>query len=58
MILLDANLLLYAYDSLASEHSTGPILAGAEIFRHRKHWAILGHVLGFLRIATSRRYGI
>lgn len=56
MILLDANLLLYAYDSQAKQHSEArrwleQKFAGSE--RIGLAWVA---VLAFLRIATSRRY--
>ncbi len=56
MILLDANLLIYAYDSLATEHSK----ARSWLERRFSGTEDIGlswvTVLAFLRIATSRRY--
>jgi toxin-antitoxin system PIN domain toxin len=56
VILLDANLLIYAYDSLATEHSK----ARSWLERRFSGTEDIGlswvTVLAFLRIATSRRY--
>ena len=56
MILLDANLLLYAYDSVAREH----VRAKAWLERQLSSKETVGltwvTILAFLRIATSRRY--
>ncbi len=56
MILLDANLLIYAYDSLAARHSQARSwlelrFSGAENIG--LSWIT---ILAFMRIATSRRY--
>ena len=56
MILLDANLLIYAYDSVAAEH----IPARSWLERRFSSSEVVGlswiTILAFLRIATSRRY--
>ncbi len=56
MILLDANLLIYAYDSVAAEH----IRARSWLERRFSSSEVVGlswiTILAFLRIATSRRY--
>ena len=56
MIVLDANLLIYAYDSVAAQHRRARTwleqrFAGAENIG--LSWIT---ILAFLRIATSRRY--
>jgi toxin-antitoxin system PIN domain toxin len=56
VILLDANLLIYAYDSVAAEHTRARSwleqgFAGSEDVG--LSWVT---ILAFLRIATSRRY--
>jgi toxin-antitoxin system PIN domain toxin len=56
VILLDANLLIYAYDSVAAEH----IRARSWLERRFSSSEVVGlswiTILAFLRIATSRRY--
>lgn len=56
MILLDANLLIYAYDSEAKEH--GPARSWLERKFSNNEGVGLSWItiLAFLRIATSRRY--
>jgi len=56
VILLDANLLIYAYDSVAPEHTRARIwlertLSSSEVVG--LSWIT---ILAFLRISTSRRY--
>jgi len=56
VILLDANLLIYAYDSVAAEHAR----ARSWLERRFSTREAIGlswiTILGFLRISTSRRY--
>jgi uncharacterized protein len=56
VILLDANLLIYAYDSVAAEHTR----ARSWLERRFSSSEAIGlswiTILAFLRIATSRRY--
>jgi len=56
VILLDANLLIYAYDSVAAEH----VRARSWLERRFSSSEVVGlsgiTILAFLRIVTSRRY--
>jgi toxin-antitoxin system PIN domain toxin len=56
VILLDANLLIYAYDSLATQHSRARSWLERR-FSGTEHIGLSWiTILAFLRIATSRRY--
>ena len=56
MILLDANLLLYAYDADAREHNRARSWLERRLSGEEKVGFSWITILAFLRIATSRRY--
>ena len=56
MIVLDANLLIYAYDTLAKEHRRARAWLEERFSATEKVGLSWIAILAFLRIATSRRY--
>ena len=56
MIVLDANLLLYAYDSAASEHKRAKAWLEDQLSNGTNVGLSWVTILAFLRISTSRRY--
>jgi hypothetical protein len=56
VILLDANLLLYAYDSVAKEHAPAQAWLERQFSSKESVGLTWLTILAFLRIVTSRRY--
>jgi toxin-antitoxin system PIN domain toxin len=56
VILLDANLLIYAYDSVAAEHTRARSWLERRFASSESTGLSWITILAFLRIATSRRY--
>jgi hypothetical protein len=56
VILLDANLLIYAYDSVAAEHARARSWLERRFSSREATGLSWITILAFLRIATSRRY--
>jgi uncharacterized protein len=56
VILVDANLLIYAYDSVAAEHARARSWLEAKLSSRETIGLSWIAILAFLRIATSRRY--